>query len=168
MYLYIYMDGLLPISRLYGWVRNIINLWSLDKIFNIGLDPHSLCLLAHWSLPSQSTLKLNVDGSFLEGYGWCRWCCSQQRWRLDRWSTFLTLKLEVMRCWVSCVLSSRVLFFVATKAIASLFESGCLEGVEVFAAGCDHTLHTYATAILHIWDLRYFTWKWKHCIEACS
>ena len=36
---------------------------------NLGSDPHSSCLLTHWSPPPEGILKLNIDGSFLENFG---------------------------------------------------------------------------------------------------
>jgi len=50
----------------------------------LGLDAYSSLPLAHWIPPPEGTLKLNIDGSFLEDLG-CWWCCSQSRWRLDSW-----------------------------------------------------------------------------------
>ena len=34
-----------------------------------GLDPHSSRLLTHWVPPPEGTLKLNIDGNFLEDLG---------------------------------------------------------------------------------------------------
>ena len=36
---------------------------------NLGLDPHSSHFLAYWIPPPEGTLKLNIDGSFLEYFG---------------------------------------------------------------------------------------------------
>lgn len=36
---------------------------------NLRMDPHSSRLLTHWSLCLEGYLKLDVDGSFLEGFG---------------------------------------------------------------------------------------------------
>jgi len=42
---------------------------SISYYPNLGLDPNSSRLLAHWIPPPKGTLKLNVDGSFLEDFG---------------------------------------------------------------------------------------------------
>jgi hypothetical protein len=45
-----------------------------------------------------------------------------------------------------------LIFEVKKHHVNIIFESDCLEAVDLIIAGRDHSLHTYATDILHIKD----------------
>jgi len=73
---------------------------------NLGLDPHSSCPLAHWTPPPEGTVKLNIDGSFLEdlGYLGVGGVVLKPRWRLDNWFFSLWSRRWCVISWVTCYL----------------------------------------------------------------
>jgi len=52
-------------------VRNAFSLHDeyFSYYINLRMNPRSSFRLAHWSLPPEGYLKLNVDGSFLKALG---------------------------------------------------------------------------------------------------
>jgi hypothetical protein len=124
---------------------------------NLGLDPHSSRLFVHWIPPPEGTLKLNIDGSFLEDLG-CLAVGGVVRNHDGDWiagfsdyeagGDALLAELRVIQIGLD---------FCSLKGYDNITcESDCLEAIDLIIDGRDHTLHTYATDILHIRVLEMF------------
>ena len=114
---------------------------------NLGFDLHSSRLLAHWIPPPEGTLKLNIDGSFLEDFG-CLGAgdvvCNHDGDWIAGLGDALLAELRVIQIGLD---------FCSRKGYVNIIcESDWLEAVDLIIASRDHTLHTYATDILHIRD----------------
>ncbi|XP_039688729.1 uncharacterized protein [Medicago truncatula] len=118
---------------------------------NLGLDPHSSHLLAHWILHPEGTLKINIDDSFLEDWiagGGVRnhdgdWIAGFSHYEAG--GDALLAELRAIRIGLD---------FCNLKGYVNIIcESDCLKAVDLIIDGRDHTLHTYATDILHIRDV---------------
>jgi hypothetical protein len=110
---------------------------------NLGLDPHSSRLLAHLIPPPEGTLKLNIDGSFLEDFG----CldvggvvCNHDRYWIVGFSHYeagggaLLAELRAIQIGLD---------FCCKKGYVNIIcESDCLETIDLIIVGRDHTLHT--------------------------
>ena len=103
--------------------------------------------------PPGSTLKLNIDGSFIEDFG-CLGAGVVVRNHDGDWiadfshyeagGDALLAELRAIQIGLN---------FCSLKGYANIIcESDCLEAVDLLIAGCDHSLHTYAIDILHIKD----------------
>ena len=103
--------------------------------------------------PLEGTLKLNIDGSFLEDLG-CLGVGGVVRNHNGDWiagfshyeagGDALLAELRVIQIG---------LLFCSLKGYVSIIcESDCLEAIDLIIDGRDHTLHTYAIVILHIRD----------------
>lgn len=136
---------------------------------NLRMYTHSSHILAHWSSPWEDTLKLNVDGSFLQGFG----CLGvggivrnhDKDWisrfsYYEVWGDLLLVELGVIHM---------SLDFCHNKGYNYIiFDSNCLKAVELFVVGCHHTLYPYATHIIHILEMLYIemvTLHWDMFLE---
>ena len=118
------------------------------------MDPYSSRLLAHWIPLLEGTLKLNIDGSFLEGFG-CLGADGIVRNHDGDWiAGFSHYEVGGDALLVELLAIQIGLEFCSKKGYVNIIrESNCLEAIDLIIAGCDHTLHTYATDILHIRDV---------------
>ena len=123
---------------------------------NLGLDPHSSHILAYWIPPPEGTLKLNIDGSFLEDLG-CLGAGGVVRNHGGDWIAGFShyeaggdaLLAELRAIQIGHDFSS-------LKGYVNIIcESDCLEVVDLIIDCRDHTLHTYATNILYIRNALY-------------
>ena len=122
---------------------------------NLGLDPHSSRLLAHWIPPPEGTLiKLNIDGSFLEDLG-CLGAGGVVRNHNGDWIAGFSHYEAGGDVLLAVLHAIQIgLDFCSLKGYVKIIcESDCLEAVELIIDGRDHTLQTYATDILHIRDV---------------
>jgi len=117
------------------------------------LDPHSSCLLAHWIPPPEGTCKLNIDSSFLEDFG-CLGVDDVVRNHDWDWIADFSHYEDGGDALLAELRAIQIgLDFCSTKGYVNIIcESDCLEAVDLITAGHGHTLHTYATDILHIRD----------------
>jgi len=102
---------------------------------NLSSDPQSSRLLAHWSPSPEGTLKLSIDGRFLEDFGFSHY---------EDGGDALLAELRAIQIGLD---------FCCKKGYVNIIcESDCLEAVDLIIDSRDHHLHTYATDILHIRD----------------
>jgi hypothetical protein len=106
-------------------------------------------LLAHLSRAQEETLKLNIDGSFLEdskclGVGGVV-CNHYGDWVAD--FSHFEIEGDVLQAKLFVIYMS--LDFCHNKNHNIIYESGCLKFVELFIVSLDHALHTYAYATLY-------------------
>jgi len=118
------------------------------------LNSHSSRLLAHWIPPPEGTLKLNIDGSFLEDIS-CLGAGGVVRNHDGDWiAGFSHYKARGDALLAELRAIQIGLDFCSKKCYVNIIcESDCLEAVELIIDGRDHTLQTYATDILHIRDV---------------
>ena len=142
---------------------------------NPDLDPHSSCLLAHWIPPSEGTLKLNTDGSFLEDFG-CLGVGGVVHNHNGDWIAGFSHYESRGDALLAELRAIQIgLGFCRKKGYVNIIcESDCLEAIDLIIAGCDHTLHIYATNILHIRDalhrngntiLAHVLWEQNMCAD---
>jgi hypothetical protein len=103
--------------------------------------------------PLKDTLKLNIIGSFLEEFGCLGvgvvhnhdgdWIAGFSHYEAG--GDALLAELRAIQIGLD---------FCSNKGYVNIIcESDCLEAVDLIIADRDHTLHTYATDILHIRDV---------------
>jgi len=120
---------------------------------SLGFDSHSTRLLAHCIPPSEGTLKLNIDGSFLEDFG-CLGVGVGVHNHDGDWITSFSHYEVGGDAFLAYLRAIQIdLDFCSKNGYVNIIcESDCLEAVDLIIVGSDHTLHTYAIDILHIRD----------------
>ena len=129
---------------MYYYVKYIYILWfELTLIASLNsLNPSP-----------KDTLKLNIDGSFLEEFG-CLGVGGVVHNHDGDWiAGFSYYKAEGDALLTELRVIQIGLDFCSKKGYVNIIcESDCLEAVDLIIDSRDHHLHTYATYILHIRD----------------
>ena len=112
-----------------------------------------LILVWTHTCPPEGTLKLNIDGSFLEDFG-CLGAGGVVRNHDGEWIAGFShyeaggdaLLAEL------CAIQIGLDFCIKKGYVNIICKRDCLEAVNLITAGRDQTLHAYAIDILHIKD----------------
>ena len=117
------------------------------------MDPHSSRFLDHWIPPPEGTLKLNIDGSFLEDFG-CLGAGGVVRNHDEDWiADFFHYEAGGNALLAELRATQIGLDFCSKKGYVHIIcESDCFEAVDLIIVGHDNALHIYAPDILHIKD----------------
>ena len=130
---------------------------------NLGLDPHSSRLLAHWIPTLEGTLKLNINGSFLEDL-----CClgaggvvrnHDEDWiagfsHYEAGGDALLADLRAIQIGID---------FCSLKGYVNIiYESDCLEAVDLIIDGRDHIPCTLMLLTSFILEMLYMEMIIQH------